>query len=42
VINGARHEILFEKDDMRAEALNAVIDLVSDSADRGQPDNERQ
>lgn len=25
VINGAYHEILFEKDSMRAEALNAII-----------------
>ena len=25
VINGARHEILFERDAMRAEALNAIL-----------------
>ncbi|CAG8947846.1 unnamed protein product [Penicillium salamii] len=29
VIDGARHEILFEKDEMRAEALNAVVDFFS-------------
>ncbi|QKJ89137.1 Lysophospholipase L2 [Paramixta manurensis] len=27
VISGARHEILFEKDSMRAEALNAIVDF---------------
>ena len=27
VIKGAYHEILFEKDSMRAEALNAIVDF---------------
>ena len=27
VISGARHEILFEKDSMRAEALNTIVDF---------------
>jgi len=27
VIKGARHEILFEKDSMRAEALNGIVDF---------------
>ncbi|KAA6106401.1 lysophospholipase, partial [Pantoea sp. B_10] len=27
IIQGARHEILFETDAMRAEALNAVVDF---------------
>lgn len=29
VIAGARHEILFEKDSMRAEALDAIVDFFS-------------
>lgn len=29
VINGARHEILFEKDSMRAEALDAIVAFFS-------------
>lgn len=33
VIDGARHEILFEKDEMRAEALNAVVDFFPRTTD---------
>ncbi|MFS2223225.1 lysophospholipase L2 [Pantoea sp. B65] len=29
VIAGARHEILFERDDMRAEALDAIVDFFA-------------
>ncbi|WP_034949456.1 lysophospholipase L2 [Erwinia oleae] len=29
VISGARHEILFEKDSMRAEALHAIVDFFA-------------
>ncbi|MGD8108686.1 lysophospholipase L2 [Pantoea sp. FN0302] len=29
VIEGARHEILFEKDNMRAEALHAIVDFFA-------------
>jgi len=32
VIKGARHEILFETDAMRAEALNAVVDFFEHHA----------